>query len=331
MSIGSFTTSATRHLTTIAHQPAIDFFRVIDQAAAMSDEVGISALSGRRIDSRLLASSPASGRIAGRDEMSRCAQTGLMFFPDEVEQCCQTGEIYDKRLLATSHSGRRGLHRLLRRCALTGEPAFEDELGTCEVTGRSVLKNRLKTCAMTGKVVAEDRLAPSPTSGRVVLKDMLMKTKPNGVRCAKDEAVICPWGGYETAEAEMFTCQYSGARFSPEFRGEEGHLKSFEDMLQNYGIGEGGATLSDWLAKQGRGAFRGLTRIRYMRAPSRNLYAVVCEMTQSFGLRRNVGALLFKADGSKKRIVGSATILRIFQDRAEVMKQIDFGGLGEFG
>ena len=134
------------------------------------DELGKSAVSGKRVDRDLLHPSARSSKLALLDELIDCQEGGGLFLPEETGVCAVTKRRVDERLLSASAvSGSRGLTRLMERCAATDAPALPGELEACQVTGVRVLPDQLGECSVKHLRVLRSRLVTCWKGQRPIL------------------------------------------------------------------------------------------------------------------------------------------------------------------
>jgi hypothetical protein len=174
---------------------------------------------------------PHKAKVIGGPEMGLCALSGRRVPRACLTKCEITGAEALRHLLAKSElSGRMALPKFGATCELSGKRILSDEAERSAVTARLVAKSLLKTsvltgkraepahfgtCAFTGAELLKTELAVSEISGEPYRKDEQMQSAVSGYTGHKQEFVLCPVTGEAIAPREAEQCEVTGTEVRP--------------------------------------------------------------------------------------------------------------------
>lgn len=209
---------------------------------ALSDEVVISAVSGKPCLPECAVKSDKSGRFALPDETVTCIVTGHRVLPDEVVYSEITGSLIEQ-----GHEVRSALSARICApdeavtCEVSGAVVLPDEITVSEVTGKRFRKDEAiqladsrvchakesLRCEISAELIAATEGAQSRISGAWGRHDLLMRCEDSGTLALPSEleasavsgkrvvpSLLVPSAatGRKALEAELVSCEITGAR-----------------------------------------------------------------------------------------------------------------------
>lgn len=290
------------------------------------DEAGMSDVTNRVVDRRLLKTCAISRKKAEPEHFGTCAFTKASVLKEHLAISEVSGKLYRvDESRASVVPGRGGHASEFIACHETGESLLADEAERCSQTGKLVRPGILETCAVSGKRALPSEMEGSAVSGKRALRNLLVKSSVSGVRLIEEEGIRSAYGKF-CAPIEGKRCQWSGILVHPDdirickLLRLPLHFQYVSDETQRFKIIEemlGGTRRTvdeedrwdDLQAKAAKAANNNKCRIEAVeQSPSGQSLAVCAEVKSLLGLRTEYAGMLYSLE--QNAIAGRIAVVK---------------------
>lgn len=276
-------------------------------ALLFPDELAVSAVSGMKVDARLLLKSAASDDRALEEELVRCEVGGELFLPQEIGTCAVSGKRVDMRLLVQGDlSDRSCLEEHLATCVASGRRALPDELVVCSVSGSLIAPFRSVKCSVTGRQAWIDKASVTSEGADFYIDDDESRSEMQSRKGTRDLVMVCPLNTREWLATRMKRCSLTRAIVHESLL-KDGEIEALRSCLNGWppeGSRKLGVRYVGELAVP-REWTKGVKEILVWQADAEGAAVVVLERKALFGLggTRVHGAIITRS--GKGALVGA--------------------------
>lgn len=154
------------------------------------DEGGMSDVTNKVVDRRLLRTCAVSGKRAEPEHFGTCVFTNALALKEHLATSEVSGKLYRADQTRTSVvSGKKGHVSEFISCPETEVPILAEEAERCSQTGKLVRPGILETCSVSGKRALSSEIEASALSGKRVLRKLLVRSSVSGARFLEGEGI----------------------------------------------------------------------------------------------------------------------------------------------